>query len=141
MLVNTDVGLAVLHIATGVFFTISGYRKSFVPMVHERVTLLFKKKNVAFAEWPVPLGEFFGGLGLLFGVLTQAAAAGLILIMLGAFFLDTWEVVKAKRPANLLDWIAKCLCTPEGQLLVVLTTIVFTGAGAYSGDALIKSWL
>ncbi len=32
----------------------------------------------------VAIGEFFGGLGLLFGVLTRFSAASLIVIMLGA---------------------------------------------------------
>ncbi len=138
---QVDAGLAVLHVATGAFFTITGYRKVFVPEVHARVTKLFKSKGAPFAEWPVPLGEFFGGLGLLTGVLTQPAAAGLIIIMLGAFKLDTWDAVKAKHPANKCDLVAKCLCTAEGQLLVVLTTLLLTGGGLYSGDTLIKWFL
>lgn len=140
MPVNLDAGLAVLHVATGLFFTISGARKTFNPVVHKKVTGLFVDRGVPFAEWPVPLGEFFGGLGLLFGVLTQSAALGLILIMLGAFYLDTFKVVAAKNPTSKWDWVAKCLCTAEGQLIVVLTTLALTGAGAYSGDALIRNF-
>ncbi len=41
---------------------------------------------------PLPLavlvgaGEFFGGLGVLFGVLTRLASAGILIIMIGAIF-------------------------------------------------------
>ena len=35
----------------------------------------------------VAYGEFLGGLGVLFGVLTRLASAGILLIMLGAIFL------------------------------------------------------
>src|SRR5688500_18753164 len=34
--------------------------------------------------YPVTIGEFFGGLGLIFGLLTRFSAASLIIIMLGA---------------------------------------------------------
>lgn len=136
-----DVGLLIAHVATGTFFTITGYRKLFNPEVHTRVTKMFKSKGVGFAEWVVPSGEFLGGLGLTFGVLTQAAALGLIPIMIGAFVLDTWDGVKAKKPTSKADCLAKCLCTAEGQLLVILTTLVFTGAGFFSGDNLISTLL
>ncbi len=35
----------------------------------------------------VTIGEFFGGLGLIFGFLSRFSAASLILIMLGAVFM------------------------------------------------------
>ena len=34
--------------------------------------------------WPVSIGEFFGGVGLIFGCLTRFSAASLIVIMIGA---------------------------------------------------------
>jgi putative oxidoreductase len=37
--------------------------------------------------YPVTIGEFFGGLGLIFGFLARFSAAANILIMLGAIFL------------------------------------------------------
>lgn len=135
---NIDAGLAVLHVATGVFFTISGYRKTFNPETHAKVTGLFRKLGVGnrFVEWSVPLGEFLGGIGLIVGCLTQFAAAGLLLIICGAYCLDIWPEVKAKHPQGLCDYVSKCLCTPEGQLIVVLVTLILTGAGRYSFDGL-----
>lgn len=40
----------------------------------------------------VIIAEFFGALGLIFGVLTRLCAAGIGLVMLGAVFLQHWEV-------------------------------------------------
>jgi uncharacterized membrane protein YphA (DoxX/SURF4 family) len=136
-----DLGLAALHIATGTFFTITGARKLFVPSVHAKVTGLFSKLGVGskFVEWAVPGGEFLGGLGLLFGVLTQPAALGLLVIMAGAYKLSTWPEVKAKNPRG-FDLVAKCLCTAEGQLIVALITLALMGAGSFSGDALLAHW-
>ncbi len=39
----------------------------------------------------VGYGEFLGGLGILFGVLSRLAGAGLVLIMLGAIALVHWK--------------------------------------------------
>jgi putative oxidoreductase len=38
----------------------------------------------------VGAGEFFGGLGVLCGVLTRLASAGILIIMVGAIFLVHW---------------------------------------------------
>lgn len=130
-------GLAILHVATGTFFVTTGTRKCFMPDVRAKVAALFDSHNV-----PKPMqamvmgGELLGGLGLLFGCLTRAAAAGLVLIMLGAYLLDTWPSVRAKNPppCQRSKLLSNALCTPEAQLLVIVTTLVFTGAGAFSLD-------
>jgi len=135
---TVDIGLGVLHVATGTFFTITGARKIFVPRVHARVAKLFKKLGVGgrFVEWAVPVGEFSAGLGILTGTLTPVAAAGALVITAGAYYLDTLPEVKAKVPSGVCDWVAKALCTPEGQLLVILSALIFTGSGKYTFWAL-----
>lgn len=135
---SLDIGLGVLHVATGTFFTITGFRKLFVPRVHARVAGLFKKLGVGgrAVEWAVPAGEFAAGLGLLTGTLTPVAAGGALIITAGAYYLDTIHEVEAKNPSGICDWVAKALCTPEGQLLVILVSLIFTGPGKYTFWAL-----
>ena len=76
------------------------------------------------------LGEFGGGLGLIFGLLTPFATFGIASTMIGAFFI-------ALRDA---PWIS----TGKGQssemaglYLVIALTIFFTGPGRYALDALL----
>jgi uncharacterized membrane protein YphA (DoxX/SURF4 family) len=135
-----DLGLGLLHVATGMFFTTTGARKLFVPEVHEKVFGLFRKLGVPRpAGIAVTVGEFLGGLGLLVGCATQLAALGLVPIMVGAYLMDTWPATKAKQqPGD--PWhklLSNALCNPEAQLLVIVTTLALTGAGAYSIDGLL----
>ena len=135
-----DTGLAILHIATGLFFAITGYRKVFVPATHAGVFALLASHGVRYeVRWLIVLGELFGGLALLFGFLTQLAAAGLVIIMAGAYVLDTWPTVTAKnpKPCELTKLCSNALCTPEAQLLIICATLALTGAGAYSVDAIL----
>jgi putative oxidoreductase len=135
-----NIGLAVLHVATGVFFTVTGARKLAVPEVRQKVMGLFDSLHVPKpVQYAVMAGEFFGGLGLLFGCLTQAAAAGLLIIMFGAYKMDTWPSV-LKKQGDTWSWsklVSNALCNPEAQLIVILISILFMGAGAFSLDALI----
>lgn len=147
--------LAVLHIATGLFFVTTGTRKLFMPDVRAKVHAMFDSHHVPFPmQMMVMTGEFLGGLGLLFGALTHYAALGLLVIMLGAYKLDTWPVVKAKQgwhcrhwqhwrghifllPASWSQLLSNALCTPEAQLIVILVTIALAGAGSFSLDSFI----
>lgn len=137
---TTNLGLAVLHVATGTFFAVTGARKLFLPSVRQKVTGLFDRYNVPKpAQYAVMAGEFLGGLGLFFGCLTQLAAVGLFIIMVGAYKLDTWPAVLAKQAGG-RDWsklVSNALCTPEAQLLVITAAIALLGGGAFSLDALI----
>lgn len=145
-----DYGLAVLHIATGVFFVTTGGRKCLLPDVRAKVCALFDSHGVPKPmQYMVMAGELAGGTGLLFGFLTHLAAAGLALIMAGAYILDTWAGVEAKqdwtrdingrviRPASWSKLISNALCTPEAQLLIIVVTLTLTGAGAFSLDHLL----
>jgi uncharacterized membrane protein YphA (DoxX/SURF4 family) len=158
-----NAALAVLHIATGVFFTTTGTRKCFMPDVRAKVCGMFDRYGVPKpAQFAVIVGELLGGLGLLFGCLTHAAAAGLLIILAGAYKLDTWPAVKTKQewktvtryypsstfylpgyyakhvvPASWSQLLSNALCTPEAQLFVILAAIALAGAGSFSIDALI----
>ena len=136
--INTALGI--LHVATGAFFTTTGLRKCFIGSVRKNVFNLFESHRVPMpARYAVVAGEFLGGLGLLFGALTQLAAAGLLVIMFGAYLMDTWPTIKAKNPAPVVPskLLSNALCTPEAQLIVILFAIMFAGAGNFSLDHLI----
>lgn len=146
-----NLGLGLLHIATGVFFTTTGARKCFMADVRANVCRLFDSHKVPkAAQYAVIAGEFLGGLGLLTGTLTRLASLGLLVILIGAYVMDTWPGVKGKQaPGSYVrggpndTWhawtklLSNALCTPEAQLIVITATLALTGAGAFSLDALI----
>ncbi|HEY3601094.1 MAG TPA: DoxX family protein [Chthoniobacterales bacterium] len=75
----TDVALLLLRIMIGLVFIVSGWKH--IKSAEER------SKDIGMSKgFTIFLGaaELAGGLGVMFGVLPQLAAAGLILIMLGA---------------------------------------------------------
>lgn len=75
----TDLGILLLRLMVAAVFVTSGW--SHVTKADERSKSIEMSKG-----FTVVLGvaELAGGLGVLFGVLTQLAAIGLILVMLGA---------------------------------------------------------
>lgn len=151
MTVTINIALLWLTTITGVFFVVTGWRKAFIPDVHAKVFALFASHGVP--TWLGSLivaGEFLGGIALVFGFLTHLAAFGLLVILTGAYAMDTWPSVKAKqtwhpvthyytvlRPDSWGKLVSNALCTPEAQLWIVLATITMTGAGAYSLDGLL----
>ena len=75
----TDLGLLLLRLMVGLVFVTSGY--SHLKNPAERGKSIGLPKGVAIF---LGIAEVAGGLGVAAGVLTQLAAFGLILIMLGA---------------------------------------------------------
>src|SRR5213595_484616 len=75
----TDVALLLLRIMIGIVFLTSGWNHLRDPEA--------RSKDIGMSKgFTIFLGaaEFAGSLGVIFGVLAQLAAAGLILLMLGA---------------------------------------------------------
>ena len=75
----TDLGLLLLRLMVALVFVTSGW--SHATKSAERSKSIQMSQGFTIF---LGIGEIAGGLGVAFGVLTQPAAAGLILIMLGA---------------------------------------------------------
>ncbi len=138
MWTDNDLGLFILRVTVGLFFALTGWRKLFRPSVSKLVWGVFRKYHVPpVAGWLVLWGEFLGGLGLIFGALTQFAALGLVPIMLGAFKMSRLPEIVAMKPDCLSMWCVKLICNSEALLTIAVITLLFTGAGAYSLDYLL----
>ena len=75
----TDLGILLLRLMVGLVFVTSGYSHLKDPAERAKSIGMSKAFTVVLGA-----GEVAGGLGVAVGVLTQLAAMGLILIMLGA---------------------------------------------------------
>ena len=75
----TDVALLLLRIMIGLVFIASGWKH--LKSAEERSKDIGMSKGFTLF---LGVAEIAGGLGVMFGILAQLAAAGLILIMLGA---------------------------------------------------------
>jgi putative oxidoreductase len=76
-----DFGILLLRSMVGVVFIASGWNHLKDPEARSKSIGLSKNLTIL-----VGVGEVLGSLGVMFGVLTQLAALGLILIMLGAIY-------------------------------------------------------
>jgi len=121
-----DIALLALRIGLGIIFIAHGWQKIKNPAAWAKMMNL-----PLIIGFLVAVGEFFGGLGILFGLLTQIAALGPLLVMLGALY---YHIFKWGQP----------FVTVEGKgyefpfmLLLVALALALLGGGAYSLDAII----
>jgi putative oxidoreductase len=77
-----DASLLAVRVAAGTIFAAHGAQKLFGAFGGAGLQKTVEMMGVL--GYPVTIGEFFGGLGLIVGFLTRFSAASLILIMLGA---------------------------------------------------------
>ena len=80
-----DVALLVVRVVAGIIFTAHGAQKLFGAFGGPGLAAVVEKMGPL--GYPVTIGEFFGGLGLIVGFLCRFSAASLIVIMLGAIFM------------------------------------------------------
>jgi putative oxidoreductase len=76
-----DFGILLLRLMVGVVLITSGWRHLKDPEIRSKSIGMSKNFTILLGA-----GEVLGGLGVMLGVLTQLAALGLILIMLGAIY-------------------------------------------------------
>jgi putative oxidoreductase len=73
-----DVSLLIVRVIVGFIFAYHGYPKVFQGGMHQMA------EGLGPVAYLVAVGEFFGGLGLMAGVLARFSAAANIVIMIGA---------------------------------------------------------
>src|SRR4051794_5446479 len=81
-----DVALLVVRVVVGIIFAAHGAQKLFGAFGGPGLTAMVQPppNGMGPLGYPVTIGEFFGGLGLIFGFLSRFSAASLIVIMIGA---------------------------------------------------------
>jgi len=116
----TDLGLLLMRLMIGVVFVASGYSHLKDPDARSKSIGMGKGLTIFLG-----IAEVAGGLGVAFGVLTQIAAMGLILIMLGA-------IQKKIFVWHTGFWGEKASGWHYDLLLVVMNLVIlFTHGGAY----------
>jgi len=116
----TDLGLLLLRLMVGLVFVTSGF--SHLKNPEERSKSIGMSKGFTIL---LGVAETAGGLGVAFGVLTQIAALGLILIMLGAI----WKKIFAWHTGF---WGEKTYGWHYDLMLVLMNLVIaFTDGGRY----------
>src|ERR1700726_271030 len=116
----TDLGLLLLRLMIGIVFLSSGWNHVKDPAKRGQSIGMSKGFTVFLG-----LAEIAGSLGIIFGVLQQLAAIGLILIMLGAIYkkIFAWHTG---------FWGEKASGWHYDLLVVVMNLVIlFTHGGAY----------
>lgn len=131
-----DISSLILRAALGVFFVISGAHKLLHPVRRAELAATFRAAKVysPFMMGAIPLGELFGGLALLTGLLVPVALLGLILICMGACVLDGLKRIATWKPLDRADYVADVLYLPEILYVIMMLALLFLGGGKYSID-------
>jgi len=116
----TDLGILLLRLMVGLVFVNSGYTHLKDPAARAKSIGMSKPFTMFLGA-----AELAGGLGVAFGVLTQLAAFGLILIMLGAI----WKKIFAWHTGF---WGEKVTGWHYDLMLILMNLVIaFTDGGAY----------
>jgi putative oxidoreductase len=116
----TDLGVLLLRLMVGLVFVTSGYSALKGPVARAKSIGMSKAFTIFLGA-----AEAAGGLGVAFGVLTQLAAFGLILIMLGA-------VGKKIFVWHTGFWGEKASGWHYDLMLILMNLVIaFTNGGAY----------
>ena len=116
----TDLGLLLMRLMIGVVFVASGYSHLKDPVSRGKSIGMGKGFTIFLG-----IAEAAGGVGVAFGVLTQLAAIGLILVLLGA-------IQKKIFVWHTGFWGERASGWHYDLLLVVMNLVIlFTNGGAY----------
>jgi putative oxidoreductase len=116
----TDLGILLLRLMVGLVFVTSGYSHLKNPTARAKSLGMSKPFTIFLG-----IDEVAGGLGVAFGVLTQLAAFGLILIMFGA-------IEKKMFAWHTGFWGEKASGWHYDLMFVLMNLVIaFTNGGAY----------
>jgi putative oxidoreductase len=116
----TDLGLLLLRLMVGLVFVTSGYSHLKDPAARAKSIEMSKAFTIFLG-----IAEVAGGLGVAFGVLTQLAAFGLILVMFGA-------IQKKIFAWHTGFWGEKASGWHYDLMFVLMNLVIaFTNGGAY----------
>ena len=113
----TDLALLLLRLMVGIIFLPSGWQHLTDPETRSKSIEMSKGFTIVLG-----LGELAGSLGVIFGVLTQIAALGLILIMLGA-------IQKKILVWHIGFWGEKGSGWHYDLMLIIMNLVILTTAG------------
>lgn len=116
----SDLALLLLRLIVGVIFLSSGWNHLKDPEARSKSIEMSKGFTIVLG-----LGELAGSLGVIFGVLTQIAALGIILIMLGAIYkkIFAWHIG---------FWGEKGSGWHYDLMLIIMNLVILTtGGGRY----------
>jgi putative oxidoreductase len=88
--VVVDLSLLVVRVIVGVIFAAHGAQKLFGAFEGAGLAKTVQDMGGGPLPYLVSIGEFFGGIGLIFGFLSRFSAAALIVIMIGAIVKVHW---------------------------------------------------
>src|SRR5882762_5714996 len=124
----SDFALLILRLAVGTIFLMHGLPKrglwSAQPSEQMPASMLTKLRILSIAE-PA------GALGLIFGFLTQLAALGLVIVMLGAITFLRTKAHRKFKEENSPGWEF------EFMLMMVALALAIMGAGKFALDRLV----
>lgn len=146
-----DFALLLARVVLGSFFVIYRFRwiwdPSMVPHVCNVDRHAKLRKKLCSCGWPVwlapyvALGEISAGLGLIFGFLTYASAAGILLILIVATMCTAREKTMRQNPVDSIDVVSCYLWNPEPVYITLAVVVLAFGSGRFSLDHLINSFL
>src|SRR6267142_1224069 len=128
-----DVALLVARVIVGVIFAAHGSQKLFGAFGGPGLSAMVQPppNGMGPLGYPVTIGEFFGGVGLVFGFLSRFSAASLIVIMLGAIAMVHGKngFFLGKGPDSVLKDAGFEYCL---ALIGLLLPILICGPGRFS---------
>jgi uncharacterized membrane protein YphA (DoxX/SURF4 family) len=89
----------------------------------------------------VAMTELAAGAGVLFGLLTNLAALGLLGTLVFATACTARAKVLEQGPVDVLDVVCDYLWRVEGLYILLAASVFLMGGGAYSLDAIVSLYL
>jgi len=128
--------ILVARFSLGLFFSVSGYNKLFVPAKYADLIHLMTEIGMPFPELMalfLASVEFFGGLLLMVGLFSNFCAIALTIAMIVAIV--TVEIDQViPEGLGFFDWMSWFLYLPQVMYVILFVWLITTGPGRFSLD-------